>query len=334
MGTDYPPHHRCYAVSPAGAPHAAVRLSPRLQGDPAVIQVENLTRRYGSVQAIQDVSFEVRKGEVVGFLGPNGAGKTTTMRIVTGCIGATSGRALVGGHDVLEHPRLVKQKIGYLPENPPLYGTMPVRDYVAFAARIKGVDKAEDAADRAIDLVGLKDVRHRVIDHLSKGYRQRVGLAQALVHEPEVLILDEPTSGLDPAQRVEIRELLARLAEGERTVILSTHVLPEVEAICDRVIIITRGRVVAEGAIDDLAATDRRARLRLARPSEDAIAALKRVSGVTGVEDAGHGLYRVSTTSDVREALAAAAVPFGLLELGGDARLEDIYLRYTTGSAA
>ena len=298
-----------------------------------MIQVESLTRRYGAIQAIQDVSFEVHKGEVVGFLGPNGAGKTTTMRILTGCIGATSGRALIGGMDVMEHPREVKRKIGYLPEVPPLYGTMPVRDYVAFAARIKDVADPEAAADRALERVGLGSVRNRVIDNLSKGYRQRVGIAQAMVHDPEVLILDEPTSGLDPAQRVEIRDLLAELAAGDRTVILSTHVLPEVEAICQRVVIINRGRVVAQDTIDNLAAATRRVRIKVARPSAEALAAIKAVPGVGEVEEVEPGSWRVKTETDLRERLANAAMPFGLLELG-QSGLEEIYLHYTTGRAA
>ncbi len=298
-----------------------------------MIQVENLTRRYGAFHAIQDVSFEVRKGEVVGFLGPNGAGKTTTMRILCGCIGATSGRALVGGMDVLENPRAVKRRIGYLPEVPPVYGTMPVRDYIAFSARIKGVDDVDAATDRAIKMVRLEDVRNRVIDNLSKGYRQRVGLAQAMVHDPDVLILDEPTSGLDPAQRVEIRDLLAELAAGERTVILSTHVLPEVEAICSRVVIINKGKIVAQDSISALAASAARTRIRVSRPSPELHAALLAIPGVTGLEEH-DGVYRVQAAEDLRERMAEVAVRYGLLELGHDARLEDIYLQYTSGRTA
>lgn len=298
-----------------------------------MIQVENLTRRYGAIQAIQDVSFEVHKGEVVGFLGPNGAGKTTTMRILCGCIGATSGRALIGGMDVVENPRAVKRKIGYLPEVPPLYGTMPVRDYVAFAAQIKDVADPLAAADRALARVGLNEVRNRVIDNLSKGYRQRVGIAQAMVHDPEVLILDEPTSGLDPAQRVEIRDLLAELAAGDRTVILSTHVLPEVEAICQRVVIINKGRIVAQDTIDNLAASTRRVKVKVARPGAEALAALSGVPGVKSVVEPEPGAYRLQTDGDLRERIANAAAPFGLLELG-QSGLEEIYLHYTTGRAA
>ncbi len=302
-----------------------------------MIRVEQLDKRYGSFHAVRQISFEVRKGEVVGLLGPNGAGKTTTMRILCGCIGATSGRALIDGKDVLEDPRGVKRRIGYLPEVPPLYPNMTVRDYVRFAATIKEVDDVNAAADRAIGRVGLSDVGHRVIEHLSKGFRQRVGLAQALVHDPDVLVLDEPTSGLDPAQRVEIRELLRELAAGDRTVILSTHVLGEVEAVAERVVVIHQGRVVASDRIADLAHAGA-ARLRISRPGAEASAAIAAVSGVSALHDEGGGLYRVEAAADVsdkealRAAIARAAVDFGLLELGAAEGLEDAYLRLTSGS--
>jgi len=298
-----------------------------------MIRVEGLTKRYGNVNAISDVSFEVGKGEVVGFLGPNGAGKSTSMRILCGCLGATSGKALVGDLDVLERPREVKQRIGYLPEVPPLYGTMTVRDYVTFAARIKGVSDANGAALKAIDRTGLTSVRGRIIDHLSKGYRQRVGLAQALVHDPEVLVLDEPNSGLDPAQRVEIRDLLTELAAGDRTVILSTHVLGEVEALCERVVIINKGRIVAQDTIANLAAAAYSLRVRVARPTSETQATLAAVPGVVSVETVEDGLWSVGTQEDVREQLATAAVPFGLLELSPGQRLEEAYLRLTTEGA-
>ena len=299
-----------------------------------MIRVEGLTKRYGTVHAIADVSFEVGKGEVVGFLGPNGAGKSTTMRILCGCIGATSGRALIGDLDVVEHPREVKRRVGYLPEVPPLYPTMTVREYVAFAARIKGVSDALGAADKAIDLTGLTKVRGRIIDHLSKGYRQRVGLAQALVHDPSVLVLDEPNSGLDPAQRVEIRELLTDLAHGDRTVILSTHVLGEVEALCERVVIINQGRIVAQDKISALSGAAQTLRVRVARPTEDTLAALQGVPGVIRIQPLEEGFWTVSTESDAREAIARAALPYGLLELSQGQRLEEAYLRLTTESAA
>lgn len=298
-----------------------------------MIEVAGLTKQYGAAYAIQDVSFQVAKGEVVGFLGPNGAGKSTTMRIVSGSLGASSGTARVGGHDVAEEPRKVQTILGYSPEVPPVYGNMTVRDYVSFAATLKGVDDVDAATKRALGRVGLESVSGRLIDHLSKGYRQRAGLAQALVHEPQVLVLDEPTSGLDPAQRVEIRELIRELAQGERTVILSTHVLAEIEAICSRVIVINRGRVVAQDEISRLAGAGHTVRVEVARRGDDARAALARVPGVGSVDEEG-GLYVVRADADVREAVAAAAVPFGLLELHGRERLEDIYLRLTAGSGA
>ena len=294
-----------------------------------MIEVEHLTKRYGGFTALHDVSFEIGRGEVVGFLGPNGAGKSTTMRILCGCIGASTGSARLAGQDVLDAPDEVKRRIGFLPEVPPLYPTMTVESYIAFAARLKGVEDPKTATDRAIGRVGLSDVRGRVIDHLSKGYRQRVGLAQALVHDPEVLVLDEPTSGLDPAQRKEIRELLKELAAGARTVILSTHVLAEVEAVCERAIIINHGRVVATDSISALANQQHRVRLRVARPTEALPGALQAVEGVSGVQAAPDGTWLVTAVRDVREGVAATAVSFGLLELRAGQDLEEAYLQLT-----
>ena len=295
----------------------------------AMIAVENLSRRYGSLVAVRDVSFAVARGEVVGFLGPNGAGKTTTMRILAGSLGASAGRALIDGRDMAEHPREVKRRVGYLPEHPPLYPTMSVRDYLLFAARIKGVADPAPAVARAMDRVGLEGLGGRLVAHLSKGFQQRVGLAQALVHDPDVLILDEPTSGLDPAQRKEIRELIRALAAGDRTVILSTHVLPEVEQICQRVIIIAGGSIVAEDRIEALAGTRRRVRLLLGRPCEEAERALRAVPGVLELATAADGAWEVSVDGDLRAALARAAAPWDLLELQGRERLEDAFLRLT-----
>jgi len=295
-----------------------------------MIQVEHLTKRYGATTAVRDVSFEVARGEVVGFLGPNGAGKTTTMRVLTGSLGATEGRALIGGDDVFRSPRQVKRRVGYLPETPPLYGGMVVRDYVTFAARLKGVADPKPAAERALTQVGLTDVAHRVIDHLSKGYRQRVGLAQALVHDPEVLILDEPNSGLDPTQRFEIRELLQALAAEDRTIVLSTHVLAEVEALCGRVVIINRGRIVAQEALRDLRAAAGAVTVALQRP-QGAADALAGVPGVERVEALPDGRLRLRCEGDVRAHIARAAVGFGLLELSSGGGLEAHYLRLTSG---
>ncbi len=304
-----------------------------------MIEIRGLSKQYGGIRAIEAVGFSVSRGEVVGFLGPNGAGKTTTMRILCGCIGADAGSVAVDGLNVSEHPGSIKARIGYLPESPPLYSEMIVRDFVRFAATIKGVDDPDAATDAALKLVGLdrevggQPAYDRIIGHLSKGYQQRVGLAQALVHEPEVLVLDEPTSGLDPAQRKEIRDLLRELArESSRTVILSTHVLAEVESVCDRVVVIDNGSIVAEDTLAGLRGDIGRVRIRLAQPGKTAIAALESVAGVMSVTLEEDDSYTVCTDGDVRAAVAQAAVPHGLLELTQADSLEDIYLRLTNTS--
>jgi ABC-2 type transport system ATP-binding protein len=218
-----------------------------------MIKVEGLTKRYARTIAVDNISFEVEKGQIVGFLGPNGAGKTTTMRVLTCFLPPTSGRASIAGFDVIEQPMEVKRRIGYLPETPPLYPEMEVTEYLAFVGRLKGISSA-DIARRVDEVEGrcaIGDVRSKLIGKLSKGYRQRVGLAQAIIHNPDVLILDEPTSGLDPKQIIEIRELLRSLA-GDHTIILSTHILPEVEQSCERVIIIDRGKLVAIDSVANL----------------------------------------------------------------------------------
>lgn len=215
--------------------------------------VENITKSYGTLNAISDISFSVPKGEVVGFLGPNGAGKSTTMKIITGVMPPTSGRVLLDGIDGFKNPMEYKRKIGYLPELPPLYPEMVVRDYLRFAAEIREVksNSINAAIDKVVDFASLGPVRDRIIGNLSKGFRQRVGIAQALIHDPDVLIMDEPTVGLDPVQIVEIRELIKTLAK-DRTIILSTHILPEVSAICKRIIMITSGKIVGDGTEEEL----------------------------------------------------------------------------------
>ncbi len=212
-----------------------------------MLEVRNLTKRYGDIVAVCDVSFDAAQGQILGFLGPNGAGKTTTMRILTGYLPATSGTAKVAGFDVFTESAEVRKRIGYLPESPPLYADMTTDAYLRFVARIKGMAKrtVEDAIDRVVHVCGLEGVRERLRGHLSKGFRQRGGLAQALIHDPPVLVLDEPTIGLDPKQIIEIRSLIRRLA-GQHTVILSTHILPEVSQLCEKVVIINEGRVVLE----------------------------------------------------------------------------------------
>jgi len=296
-----------------------------------MIQVKQLTKNYGATLAIDKLDFQVEKGEIVGFLGPNGAGKSTTMRILAGSLSASSGEAMVGGVDVFNDPRKVKSMVGYLPEFPPLYTDMTVRSYLRFCARIKRADEPKKAVERVIDQVGLTKVAHRLIDHLSKGFRQRVGIAQALVHSPSVLILDEPASGLDPAQRVEIRSLVKGLSDGETTVILSTHVLPEVEAVCDRVVIINKGLIVGQGSMDQLAGSGTSVNLRVARPDEALLQRLKDVDDVSVVSDLGDGKYTIAAGSDVREEVARRAVDAGLLELGASRALEDTYLKLTGG---
>ncbi len=220
-----------------------------------MIEVENLTKRYGDLVAVGDISFSAETGQVLGFLGPNGAGKTTTMRIITGFLPATGGTARVDGFDIFDEAQEVRKRIGYLPENPPLYNDMTVWSYLTFVGRIKGLARADipAAAERTIERCGLTEVAYRVLGHLSKGFRQRVGLAQALIHDPSVLVLDEPTIGLDPRQIIDIRSLIRDLSS-ERTVILSTHILPEVAQLCDKVVIINRGRIAVEGPLESLTA--------------------------------------------------------------------------------
>jgi len=225
-----------------------------------LIEAEGITKRYGDFMAVNDVSFSAGAGEVIGFLGPNGAGKTTTMRILTGFLPATDGKARIAGHDIFEKALDARRAIGYLPETPPLYPEMDVSGYLDFVAKIKDVPRGQrkSAVESAVERCGLADVHRRVIGSLSKGYRQRVGIAQAIVHDPSVLILDEPTVGLDPIQIREIRHLIADLANPEsskaRTIVLSTHILAEVEAICRRVIMINRGRKVIDSPLEELTA--------------------------------------------------------------------------------
>jgi len=308
-----------------------------------MITVENLSKAYGDRRVVDGISFAVRQGEILGFLGPNGAGKTTTMRMITGFIPPTGGRAVVGGFDVLREGREARRIIGYQPENPPLYGELTVTEYLEFAARIKGVSPG-DVRGRVGDVIercGLGEVRGRLLRNLSKGYRQRAAIAQALVHRPEVLIFDEPTIGLDPLQIIEIRHLIRELA-GDHTVILSSHILPEVTMTCQRVVIINQGKLVAEDTYEGLQARVQQARrlfVRLARGDagevREAFAGLEGVLHV-GEEPGGEGMvHRVECAldHDVREALSALAVQrgWGLLELrSDDLSLEDVFLQLTT----
>jgi ABC-2 type transport system ATP-binding protein len=308
-----------------------------------VIEVQHLTKRYGRVTAVDDVSFRVERGEILGFLGPNGAGKTTTMRILTGYMPATEGRAVVAGFDVFNEPLEAKRRTGYLPETPPLYPDMTVREYLDFVARIKAVPSAErkSRVDAVMERTRVADMATRHCAKLSKGYRQRVGLAQALIHNPEVLILDEPTAGLDPKQIIETRDLIRNLA-GDHTIILSTHILPEVAQTCQRVIIINRGRVVAVDTPDNLTARLRGAEtmfVQVDAPGQDVAAALAAIGGVTRVVAADGrgpaGGYEVESDrgTDVRREIARTVVNrgWGLLELRPmRMSLEEIFLQVTT----
>ena len=303
-----------------------------------MIQVEHLTKRYGPKTAIDDVTFSVEKGEVLAFLGPNGAGKTTTMRILTGSLPATAGTARVAGYDCFERPLEVKRVIGYLPEFPPLYSEMTVTEYLTFVGRIKGVPVSEipNALDRVMQRLSLGEVRGRLIANLSRGFKQRVGLAQALVHNPPVLILDEPTTGLDPKQIIEIRELIRELA-GSHTIILSTHILPEATAVARRVVIIHEGRIVAEDSQERLSARLRRSEkvsITLNTPPVDVEEQLAMLPGVLSVhpEDANRFLIEADLGRELRDDLARFVVNhhWGLLELKlVTITLEDVFLRLT-----
>jgi len=308
-----------------------------------MIEVERLTKRYGPTVAVSDVSFNVQKGEILGFLGPNGAGKTTTMRVITGYLPPSEGRVRVAGYDVVEEPLEAKQRTGYLPESPPVYPDMTVLEYLAFVARIKGVPRREikTRINEVSEKCAITDVRDRQIGKLSKGYRQRVGLAQALIHNPEVLVLDEPTAGLDPKQIIETRELIKGLA-GQHTVVLSTHILPEASKTCQRVVVINAGKIAAVGTPDELT---RRLQgyetvlITVEGPAAEVMDKLQRISGVNWVEprDSGDGRLTLEVHSergrDVRAELARAVVEsqWKLYELKTSGlSLEDIFLKLTT----
>jgi ABC-2 type transport system ATP-binding protein len=308
-----------------------------------VIEVQHLTKRYGRVTAVDDVSFRVERGEILGFLGPNGAGKTTTMRILTGYMPATEGKALVAGFDIFDQPIDAKRRTGYLPETPPLYPDMTVLEYLEFVAKIKGVAAPErkQRVNAVMERTRIGDMSKRLCSKLSKGYKQRVGLAQALIHNPDVLILDEPTAGLDPKQIIETRELVKELA-GDHTVILSTHILPEVSQTCQRVVIINKGKVVAIDTPDNLTARLRGSEtmyVQVDAAGADASRALAAVAGVTHVAEAdrreGMVGYEIESGQghDIRRDLARAVVTsgWGLLELRPlRMSLEDVFLSLTT----
>jgi len=307
-----------------------------------MIQVEHLSKRFGTATAIDDVNFEVRKGEILGFLGPNGAGKTTTMRILAGFFPPTAGRAMVAGFDVFERPLEAKRRVGYMPEHPPLYTEMTVNEFLRFVARIKGLpgDRIEERLGRVTEQCGLEGTGERLIKHLSKGYKQRVGLAQALIHEPEILILDEPTVGLDPKQIIEVRDLIRGLG-GDHTVILSTHILPEVSMTCERVVIINRGHIVAvdtPGNLTNQLQGGERIELELRGPVDSLSALLTPIPHVKGIvvgaPHEGHHSVAIETdgTQDIRHVIARTVVESGfeLYQLKTQSMsLEEVFLQLT-----
>ena len=290
-----------------------------------MIEVSNLTKDYGTVVAVRDISFSVKKGEIVGFLGPNGAGKSTTLRVLAGFLGATSGRVRIAGHDIAEAPLAARRALGYMPESAPLYPELRVAEYLLFRARLKEVPGAKQKAaiGGAMDKAGVSHMAGTVIGHLSKGYRQRVALADALVSDPPLLILDEPTAGLDPNQIREVRALIKDLGS-ERTVLLSTHILSEVEATCERAIVIDRGRLVAEGSIEELRTRQHQSTLsvRVRDPNAGAEAAILRVPGLSLREisaDATGGdrrTLRVAVTENMDREAAVEALVRALTEAG------------------
>ncbi len=310
-----------------------------------MIEVKNLTKRYGDLKAVDDISFSVDSGEVLGFLGPNGAGKSTTMNIITGYISSTSGTVTVDGSEILEEPKKTKAKIGYLPEIPPLYPDMTVRKYLEFMFDLKKVKlPKKEHVDEVMRLVGLSDMGGRIIKNLSKGYRQRVGFAQALIGNPPVLILDEPTVGLDPKQIIEFRKLIRSLGK-KHTVIFSSHVLSEVSATCDRVIVISNGKIVADGKTDELSQSlsgKKKLLLTVASESSAVVDELKKIPGVTKIEKVrsfAGGLVKYSVSyskdEDIRKDVFSAMVRLDapIMEMqSGDETLEDMFLKLTQDS--
>lgn len=309
-----------------------------------MIQVENVSKRYGHSIALDNVSFTINEGEILGFLGPNGAGKSTTMNIITGYTSATDGTVKVDGVDILENPNEVKKKIGYLPELPPLYQDMTVEEYLTFVSRIKKVERAnqEKRIKEIMGIVKIADVKNRLIKNLSKGYRQRVGLAQAIIGDPEVLVLDEPTVGLDPKQIIEIRNLIKELGK-KHTIILSSHILSEVSAVCDRVIIINKGQIVASGTPDELSSKlsySNKLSLRVKGNENSILKTVKKCDGIKTIESKGSLeagtvdiLVEAEKDRDIREPLfnvfSSAGLPI-LMMKSVDLTLEEVFLQVTT----
>jgi len=302
----------------------------------SLITVENLYRYYGELCAVQDLCFEVRRGEVLGFLGPNGAGKSTTMRIIGGNLAPSAGRVLINGVDILDQPMLAKAELGFLPETPPLYRDLTVNEYLAYCARINRIPRAQQRAaiDSAKERCGLTEVGRRLIANLSKGYQQRVGIAQSIIHSPSVVLLDEPTVGLDPIQIREIRTLIRDVAN-EHSVVLSTHILPEVQSVCDRVQIINRGRLVLNESIEQMREKLQATTLLVALRSMPSISELESVAGVASVELVEDGRVRINyaATLDPSDAIVEQAVAngWGLHELTPERMtLEQVFVDVTS----
>jgi ABC-2 type transport system ATP-binding protein len=304
-----------------------------------MIEVENLFKKYGELLAVKDLSFKVEKGKIWGLLGPNAAGKTTTMRILTGYIPATGGKASVAGFDVFEQPNELKKTIGYLPEALPLYPEMTVHSFLNFVAEIKQTpsSKRRDAVEKSIEISGLKQVRGRLIKNISRGFKQRVGIAQALIHDPQVLILDEPTIGLDPAQIIEIRKLIKSL-KGEHTILLSTHILAEMTQTCDGAVIINEGNLMASGSLDDLTASFKEKEgvvIKLRKHEKEVSSLLGKISGVAKIsQEAGEFTIEWGKGMDLRDEITKLVVEkeLGLIEMRPLAmNIEDLYLTAISG---
>ena len=309
-----------------------------------MIKVRNLTKKYGNHLAVNNISFDIKPGKIYGLLGPNGAGKSTTMNILTGCLAATSGEVKVDGHDIFDEPLEAKRHIGYLPEQPPVYGEMTPKEYLTFVAEAKGVpfEKSLRHVKEVMQLTQIYDVRNRLIRNLSKGYRQRVGIAQAMIGEPDVIILDEPTVGLDPAQIIEIRNLIRKLGS-IKTVIISSHILAEISAVCDHVIIISHGNIVANDTLENLEASAGKNNALTLKIKGDKARADKLISSVFGVVSAEYsengGIVSASVTAeegaDIREAIfnAFASAKMPILDMHtNETTLEDIFLGLAYGS--
>lgn len=310
-----------------------------------MIEINNLVKRYGDKKSVKGISFTVNDGEVLGFLGPNGAGKTTTMNIITGYLSSTSGTVKVNGHDILEEPELAKKEIGYLPENPPLYNDMTVKEYLNFICDLKGVEKArrKNMLDNIVSMVKISDVYDRLIGNLSKGYKQRVGIAQALVGNPSILILDEPTVGLDPNQIIEIRRLIKALSKNH-SIVISSHILSEIQEIADRVVIINRGKIAAVDTISDLSkrlSGQSKILLTFRGPVTDAVTKIRTVKGVSSaVSRVANKFSQIEITISANDTSETRIAIFNLMAREGwpilelrslDPSLEEIFLNITSG---